>query len=59
MQALLPILLSIARMSLLQRAKQIAAEFDYTPEDVRKAVKEFIRQMGWCSKLLLRSGVIC
>jgi hexokinase len=33
-------------MSLLGKAKQIAAEFEYTDEDVRKGVKEFIWQMN-------------
>ena len=34
------------KMSLLEEAKRVAAEFDYTKEDVNKGVKEFIRQMG-------------
>lgn len=33
-------------MSLLKEAKRIAAEFEFTDEDVKKSVKEFIRQMG-------------
>ena len=33
-------------MSLLEEAGRVAAEFDYTAEDVNKGVKEFIRQMG-------------
>lgn len=33
-------------MSLLQEAKRIAAEFEFTDEDVQKSVKEFMRQMG-------------
>jgi hexokinase len=36
-------------MSLLGKAKQIAAEFEYTDEDVRKGVKEFIWQMSMFS----------
>lgn len=34
------------RMALLQEAKRVGAEFEYSPDDVRKGVKEFIRQMG-------------
>ena len=33
-------------MSLLEEARRVATEFDYTKEDVNKGVKEFIRQMG-------------
>lgn len=33
-------------MSLAEEAKRVAAEFDFGPSDVRKAVKEFIREMG-------------
>ena len=33
-------------MSVLEEAKRIAAEFDYTDDDVRKGVAEFIKQMG-------------
>jgi hypothetical protein len=33
-------------MTLAEEAKRVAAEFDYSDEDVNKAVKEFIRQMG-------------
>ena len=36
-------------MSLLEEAKRMAAEFEYSAEDVQKGVKEFIREMGWCS----------
>ncbi|KAI9721260.1 MAG: hypothetical protein M1812_002422 [Candelaria pacifica] len=32
-------------MALLQEAKRVAAEFEYSPDDVRKGVKEFIKQM--------------
>ena len=35
-------------MSLLQEAKRVAAEFEYSTEDVQKGVKEFIREMGEC-----------
>ena len=34
------------KMSLLEEARRVAAEFDYTKQDVNKGVKEFIRQMG-------------
>lgn len=34
------------KMSLLEEARRVAAEFDYSAEDVNKGVKEFIRQMG-------------
>ena len=40
-------------MSLLEEARQVAAEFDYTAQDVNKGVKEFIRQMG---RLMLFTG---
>jgi hexokinase len=33
-------------MALLEKAKRVAAQFDFTPDDVRRAVKEFIREMG-------------
>jgi hexokinase len=32
-------------MALAEAAKRIAAEFDYPAEEVRKGVKEFIREM--------------
>ena len=41
------------KMSLLEEARQVAAEFDYTAQDVNKGVKEFIRQMG---RLMLFTG---
>ena len=34
------------KMELLEQARRAAAEFDYSPEDVNKGVREFIRQMG-------------
>jgi hypothetical protein len=33
-------------MVLLEEAKRIAAEFEYTNEDVQKGVAEFINQMS-------------
>ena len=33
-------------MALLDRARKVAAEFEYGPEEVRKGVAEFIREMG-------------
>jgi len=33
-------------MALVDAAKRVAAEFEYSPDDVRKGVKEFIREMG-------------
>lgn len=33
-------------MSLLDRIRRVAKEFEYPPEEVKKGVKEFIRQMG-------------
>lgn len=33
-------------MALADQAKRVAAEFDFGPDNVRKAVKEFIREMG-------------
>ncbi|KAI9828313.1 MAG: glucokinase [Thelocarpon impressellum] len=32
-------------MSLLEEARRVAGEFDFGPEEVKKSVKEFIRQM--------------
>jgi hypothetical protein len=34
------------KMSLLEEAKRVAAEFDYTDDEVRKGVKHFISQMS-------------
>ena len=34
------------KMALLEQARKVAAEFEYSPDDVNKGVKEFIRQMG-------------
>jgi hexokinase len=33
-------------MALAEQAKRVAAEFDFGPDAVNKAVKEFIREMG-------------
>lgn len=33
-------------MTLIEKAKSIAAEFEYTPEQARAGVKEFLRLMG-------------
>jgi hypothetical protein len=33
-------------MALAEQAKRVAAEFDFPADNVRKAVKEFIREMG-------------
>jgi len=33
-------------MSLLQAAKNVAAEFEYGTDALNKGVKEFIREMG-------------
>ena len=33
-------------MKLAEAAKKVVAEFDFTAEDVQKAVKEFLREMG-------------
>ncbi len=41
-----PVFSQAHRMALLQEAKRVAADFEYSPDDVRKGVKEFIRQMG-------------
>jgi hypothetical protein len=38
-------------MSLLEESKRIAAEFDFTDDDVRKSVTEFIKQMGMWDSL--------
>ncbi len=34
-------------MSLLDEARRVASEFEYPVEDLKKGVKEFIREMGW------------
>jgi hexokinase len=36
----------VRKMALLDRARKIAAEFDFGPEEVRKSVEEFIKEMG-------------
>jgi hexokinase len=33
-------------MALAEQAKRVAAEFDFGDDAVKKAVKEFIREMG-------------
>jgi len=33
-------------MPLAESAKRVAAEFEYSGEEVRRGVKEFLRQMG-------------
>lgn len=33
-------------MALLEEAKRMAAEFEYSAEDVQKGVEEFMREMG-------------
>ena len=35
-------------MSLLAESKRVAAEFEYTDEDVRRGVAEFIKEMSMC-----------
>jgi len=39
------------KMSLLEEAKRVAAEFDYPDDEVRKSVKHFISQMGMLALL--------
>ncbi len=36
-----------SRMSLLDEARRVAAEFEYSVDDLKKGVKEFVREMGW------------
>lgn len=36
-------------MALAEQAKRVAAEFDFGPDAVNKAVKEFVREMGMYS----------
>jgi hypothetical protein len=33
-------------MALASAAKRVAAEFEYTGDQIRKAVKEFLKEMG-------------
>jgi len=40
------------KMALLQEAKRIAAEFEFSDEEVQKNVVEFISQMSVCSPYL-------
>lgn len=35
-------------MSLLEEAKRVAAEFEYSPEDLNRGVEAFISQMRRC-----------
>lgn len=37
---------TVRSMALAEQAKRVAAEFDFGPDAVNKAVKEFIREMG-------------
>src|SRR2546421_8824859 len=34
-------------MTLSEATQRVVAEFEYSADDVRKGVKEFMRQMGW------------
>jgi hexokinase len=43
-------------MALAEQAKRVAAEFDFAPDAVNKAVKEFIREMGVLDKTCLPIG---
>lgn len=36
----------ITTMALLQRAKQVAAQFEYPAAEVNRGVKEFVRELG-------------
>ena len=36
----------VQKMSLMDEARQVAAEFDYSAEAVNKGVKEFMKEMG-------------
>jgi hexokinase len=38
-------------MALAEQAKRVAAEFEFGDDAVKKAVKEFIREMGMCSNM--------
>ncbi|KAI9730176.1 MAG: glucokinase [Claussenomyces sp. TS43310] len=46
-------------MSLLEEAKRIAAEFEYTDEDVQKGVAHFIKQMSMQSPVTSPYGLLC
>jgi hexokinase len=35
-------------MSLMQEVKRVAAEFEFTDDDVNRSVKEFIAEMSAC-----------
>lgn len=45
-------------MALAEQAKRVAAEFEFAADDVRKAVKEFIREMGMYGSLYCAIGVL-
>jgi hypothetical protein len=36
----------VRNMALQEAAKRVAGEFKYSGEDIRKGVKEFLREMG-------------
>jgi hexokinase len=38
-------------MALAEQAKRVAAEFDFGDDAVKKAVKEFRREMGMCRNI--------
>jgi len=46
-------------MSLIEEAKNVAAEFKYPGAEVNKGVKEFIRQMGEYYPLASGSNNMC
>ena len=43
-------------MALAEQAKRVAAEFEFGPDAVNKAVKEFIREMGMCENIIGAAG---
>lgn len=43
-------------MALMAEVKRVAAEFEFTDEDVNRSVKEFIAEMSKCSPGFLPAG---
>ena len=36
------------KMALVEKAKQVAAEFEYPPDELNRGVQEFLEEMGMC-----------
>ena len=41
-------------MALVEKAKRVAAEFEYPPDELNRGVQEFLREMGMCLSINVR-----